>query len=119
MMTIGQSIISTFKKFTDYSGIASRREFIAWTVFVLIIVLTAYQIAFINFGDETASTVMMLVGLMFLPSDLAVTSRRLHDLGLSGWLQILKLVPIVGLLFLLYLIFSKSKSENNKYLQAA
>jgi len=47
-------------------------------------------------------TILGLLNLaIFIPS-LAVGARRLHDIGRSGWLQLLILVPIAGFLVLLY-----------------
>lgn len=40
--------------------------------------------------------------LAMLPASLSVTVRRLHDLGLSGWWLLVNVLPLGGLLLLLY-----------------
>ena len=35
-------------------------------------------------------------------ASLAVGARRLHDIGKSGWLQLLALIPVAGILVLVY-----------------
>ena len=46
--------------------------------------------------------------------------RRLNDLDKSGWWQLLYLVPIVNILFALYLLFwPGTKGSNNYGLQPA
>lgn len=52
--------------------------------------------------------------IVFLPG-LAVSVRRLHDTGHSGWLYLLLIIPILGSLFLLYFFVSDSAPEENRY----
>lgn len=52
--------------------------------------------------------------IVFLPS-LAVSVRRLHDTGHSGWYYLLTFIPILGALFLLYFFVSDSAPEENRY----
>ena len=47
---------------------------------------------------------------MLVPA-LAVGARRLHDTGLSGWWQLLHLVPYLGGLVLLVLYAQDSKPD--------
>lgn len=55
---------------------------------------------------------MMLLGLYtaFAPS-----IRRLNDLGKSGWMSLLLLVPFANLILLLYLLFAKGDPLPNRY----
>jgi uncharacterized membrane protein YhaH (DUF805 family) len=52
--------------------------------------------------------------IVFLPS-LAVLVRRLHDVGKSGWFFLISLIPIVGAIWLLVLLFTDSVEGLNKY----
>ena len=52
--------------------------------------------------------------IVFLPS-LAVLVRRLHDVGKSGWFFLISLIPIVGAIWLLVLLFTDSVEGPNKY----
>ncbi len=45
----------------------------------------------------------------------AITARRLHDLGYSGWLMLISLIPLVNFLLSLALIFMKGKPSSNSY----
>ncbi|WP_294034099.1 DUF805 domain-containing protein [uncultured Moraxella sp.] len=55
---------------------------------------------------------MMLIGLY---TTFAPTIRRLHDLGKTGWMSLLLLVPLVNLILLLYLLFAKGEPLPNQY----
>ena len=46
---------------------------------------------------------------------LAVSVRRLHDIGRSGWWLLIGLVPVAGLILTLTWYLSDSKAEENKY----
>lgn len=107
-MEFGQSIKTCFSKYATFSGRASRSEF--WW-FYLFYVLIGYAIgiimAFVMVGsmmsagisenpteEESLQLVMSMLGfygivfLLYIPlmiPFLAVSMRRLHDTGHSGW----------------------------------
>jgi uncharacterized membrane protein YhaH (DUF805 family) len=41
--------------------------------------------------------------------------RRLHDRNHNGWLSLLIFVPVVNLVFTLYLLLAPSHNESNEY----
>jgi len=45
----------------------------------------------------------------------AVTIRRLHDSGLSGWLMLINLIPFVGGFIVLVLLLRDSTPGSNEY----
>jgi uncharacterized membrane protein YhaH (DUF805 family) len=51
---------------------------------------------------------------VFIPS-LAVTARRLHDIGRSGWWQLINIIPIAGAICLLILLCLRSESQLNRF----
>ena len=91
-MNFGQAISTCFSKYATFSGRASRPEF--WWFFLLQILAS---IAASMFGDVVSS----LVSLALLLPALAVGARRLHDIGKSGWWQLIMLT-VIGLLLLIY-----------------
>jgi uncharacterized membrane protein YhaH (DUF805 family) len=46
---------------------------------------------------------------------LAVAAQRLHDIGASGWWQILTLVPIANLVFFLVLLLAPGQDYENRF----
>jgi uncharacterized membrane protein YhaH (DUF805 family) len=86
--TMIQAIETCLNKFSDFSGRAGRSEFWYFNLFVLIVdfVLGYSHIPIVeNYGSF----------IFFIPL-LAVGARRMHDIGKSGWWQI---VPIANLVF--------------------
>ena len=47
--------------------------------------------------------------------NLAVTVRRLHDTDRTGWWVLLGLVPVIGLLVLLWFYIQKGSEGANRY----
>ena len=52
--------------------------------------------------------------VLFIPG-LAVAVRRLHDIGKSGWMLLITLIPLIGVIWLLVLLLTDSNSEENLY----
>ncbi|WP_278492970.1 DUF805 domain-containing protein [Acinetobacter gyllenbergii] len=106
LTTYQQAIITCFKKFADFKGRARRSEF--W-YFELFCVLMSLAFSFIS---EDAATIVMLITLI---PNIAVSVRRLHDIGRSGWWMLIALVPIVGILLLLFWAAQEGNSASNQY----
>ena len=51
---------------------------------------------------------------VFLPS-LAVSVRRLHDVGKSGWFLLICAIPLIGAIWLLVLFASTGQEGENQY----
>ena len=51
---------------------------------------------------------------MVIPT-LAVGARRLHDIGRTGWWQLIGLVPFIGVLVLIIFFVLDSNPGDNKY----
>ena len=56
-----------------------------------------------------------IVSLVFVIPGFAAGSRRLHDIGKSGWWQLLWIIPIIGWILLIIWLATNTKSEGDKY----
>ncbi|HRI77072.1 MAG: DUF805 domain-containing protein [Alphaproteobacteria bacterium] len=85
--------------YANFDGRAGLREFWLWFLPLLVLCLLLQGLG------QILSIFYLLSGLISLalaiPS-LAVGARRLHDTGRSGWLQLLLLIPVAGLLVMVY-----------------
>ena len=91
-MNFGQAIASCLSQYAKFTGRASRPEFWWFFLFQILISLAASMLG---------ETINGLVALGLLLPALAVGSRRLHDIGKSGWWQLIMLT-VIGLLVLIY-----------------
>ncbi|MBR3492850.1 MAG: DUF805 domain-containing protein, partial [Bacteroidales bacterium] len=88
-MNFGEAIKSVFSKYATFSGRARRSEF--W-YFYLFYILVAFGLSFLSIWISFAKYLYTLFGLgVFLPYT-AVTVRRLHDIGKSGWILLIFMV---------------------------
>ncbi len=91
MMTIQESVMTCLRKYADFSGRATRAEYWWWVLATIIVSFAVGAVdGFIGSltGDYIYSPLSALFGLAVLLPDLAVTCRRLHDIGRSGWWQL-------------------------------
>jgi uncharacterized membrane protein YhaH (DUF805 family) len=91
-MNFGQAISTCFSKYATFSGRASRPELWWFFLFQILVSIAASML-----GDIVAG----LVSLALLLPALAVGARRLHDIGKTGWWQLVMLTGI-GFLLLIY-----------------
>ncbi len=60
-----------------------------------------------------------IIALALLLPNLGATARRLHDLGKTGWLQLIDLVcPPIGPIVVLVMCVPEGQTEANKYGEA-
>jgi uncharacterized membrane protein YhaH (DUF805 family) len=102
-----------FKKYGDFKGRASRKEF--WIFFLVnlligLLVIIPSQIVF--------ALVSLYVSFILLPG-IAVTIRRLHDSNKPDWHLFVILLPLPGLFILLSELAAKGDYCANKYGPAA
>lgn len=93
------------QKFAEFDGRANRKEY--WNFFLFYSIVGLVTIMFIP-------KVAAIFCLFCLIPNLAVTARRLHDVGLSGWWSLAILIPL-GWLGLLFALVKKGDLEENKY----
>jgi uncharacterized membrane protein YhaH (DUF805 family) len=106
--------IEALKKYAVFSGRSRRKEYWMFALFVGVIyaVLLGIGIA----ADIPALTIVAVVFYVavLLPG-LAVSVRRLHDTGRSGWWILFGLVPLAGPITLLVFTCLDSQPGANQY----
>lgn len=110
--------LQALKHYAVFNGRASRKEYWIFVLFQILAVLAisaaeraaAVANPEILFGWYTAGFLL----LTLLPA-LAVTIRRLHDTGRSGWWGLLHAVPVAGTLLLQAFMLSASARGRNRY----
>jgi len=105
------------KRYADFSGRSRRREY--W-MFVLLNFVISVAVAIIDdvIGSDVAAGVGLLgvlYALILLTPGLAVSVRRLHDTGRSGWLMLIALIPIVGVIILIVWAVQDGQPNDNQY----
>ena len=92
-------------RYADFDGRASRQEFWMFNLFYLLFVI-AISLLIIPFGNSETGLniifgIIVVYSLGLAIPIWAVTVRRLHDIGLSGWWSLLSFIPYLGTVVLL------------------
>lgn len=106
--------------YADFRGRARRREY--W-MFTLVNAIIAFVLGLIdgvmglNLGDgsQPVGLLGLIYSLVVLVPGLAVSVRRLHDTGRSGWWLLIGLIPFVGAIVLLIFTVSDSQPGPNRW----
>ncbi len=110
--------LMALKKYAEFQGRAQRKEYWMFTLFnFLAMVLLGLVGALLGGGGEggLGDVLQGLYGLGVLVPGIAVTVRRLHDIGKSGWWGLVALIPLIGSLILIYFAVKDSQPETNEY----
>ena len=115
--------LKALKNYTTFSGRARRSEFWFFALFNSIFAIVAMGIdnvlgTTLNMGYGVSLPYgyiyLLYVLATFIPG-LAVAARRLHDVGKSGWMYFIVLIPIIGAIWLIVLLFTESQQGENKW----
>jgi len=102
--------LMVWTKYAQFDGRSRRTEYWMFTLFNLLVffalaVVGALGMALIDKGSGIGGVLFVPLGLYFLAvliPGLAVSVRRLHDSGKSGWLLlllgVLGIIPLIGLI---------------------
>jgi uncharacterized membrane protein YhaH (DUF805 family) len=109
-----------FRKYAVFSGRARRSEYWYWVLFnaivtVLLLCVDA-AVGAAAFGSPlTFGLFSSLYGLAAIIPGTAVSIRRLHDGGHSGWALFWAFLPLLGAIVLLVLFCQDSQPGENRY----
>jgi len=99
--------VNVLKHYTLFEGRARRSEFWKFTLvsFVIGMILKTFL------GEGFANLYWLAV---LIPS-LGIGARRLHDIGKSGWWQLMVLIPLLGAILLIVFFVLDSEPKDNAY----
>ena len=106
-------------------GRIGRLRFLAWSMVLSLVTIAVVGVfALIALAlVSTDSTAGLIIGgilafvlcVVFLIATILISVQRLHDVGWSGWLWLLNLVPFVGSFFPLLLVVLPGSGVANRY----
>lgn len=118
--------IHCLKNYANFTGRARRSEYWFFILFHFIFMISMIFVS--DFFDEfflvednslSLAALPMILNVIYLVAvfipTLAVTARRLHDMGKSGTWFFIYFVPLIGGIWLLVLLFSGSEPGRNKW----
>ncbi|MEE0889497.1 MAG: DUF805 domain-containing protein [Bacteroidales bacterium] len=111
--------IKCIKQYADFKGRARRKEYWMFTLFYLLFLLPLALLVGIEIGLEIEVPIFTILFVLFIFALIvptyAVTARRLHDTGRSGWWILINFIPYIGGIWLFVLTCLDSKPGTNKW----
>src|SRR5690606_6333446 len=111
--------LKVLRQYADFSGRARRKEYWMFTlfntIFLIVAIIVDNVIKLTLPGVLPYGILYFICAFAVLIPGLAVSVRRLHDVGKSGWMILISLIPIVGSLWLLVLLVTESDPYENAY----
>lgn len=90
----------------DFEGRVTRQAFWMFTLWYVIIYVA------LSIVSEGLAGLFSLA--ILLPS-IGLGARRLHDIGMSGWWQLIGIIPVVGWVAIIYLLAKQGVAGPNEY----
>ena len=102
----------------SFRGRIGRGRFWA-TILPLFLVSMGLNVAFAATGGRGEPALLLFVAVVYFVFAtwvaIATYVKRWHDLGMSGWMVLIMLIPFVNILVLLYLGIAPGKAEPNRF----
>jgi uncharacterized membrane protein YhaH (DUF805 family) len=100
------AITTCFSKFATFSGSATRSEF--WWFYLFTLLLTWFVQMAVGVSISSIVSIAMILPLW------AAGARRLHDIGRTGWWQLIAFT-LIGIIVLIVFYATDSEKAANKY----
>lgn len=107
-------------RYADFQGRSRRSEY--WWFYLFQVLLSFAGQILAGILGSILPILGLIIGILLIVAFLgllipgiAVSIRRLHDLDRSGWWLLIALVPLVGLIVLLYFFCSKGTDGDNRF----
>ena len=110
--------LEVLRKYAVFSGRARRKEYWFFVLFNAIFAIAAMILdnsLGLAIEDVGYGPIYILYALATIVPGLAVSVRRLHDIGKSGWYFLLALIPCVGGIILLVFDLMPGDPGENEY----
>jgi uncharacterized membrane protein YhaH (DUF805 family) len=105
-MTFQDAITTCFNKYAEFVGRARRSEYWWFVLFGIVVSLVL---------SPLSTSLSLLASLALLIPTVAVSVRRLHDTGRSGWFLLIYLIPFVGVIIVIVWLATEGEPGSNLY----
>lgn len=101
------------RRYAQFDGRSSRREFWMFHLMIAVVLIVLYAIGTTGPINAAFSLLSASIGIMgvIIPS-VAVQVRRFHDQGKSGWFALLNLIPFAWIIILIFMALPGTEGEN-------
>ncbi|MCA0956273.1 DUF805 domain-containing protein [Mameliella sediminis] len=108
---MGEAIKLFFSNYINFEGRSNRGEY-WWAALGLLLIGLVTGVIDAMIGMPIVNPLFSLITLI---PGIAIGVRRLHDIDKSGWWYLIILVPLIGILVLLYFFVQKPTPGPNRF----
>jgi len=104
--------------YANFSGRARRKEYWMFLLFNMIFAFAAVvldNVLGLNFMYIGYGWIYMIYSLAVIIPAWAVSFRRLHDVGKSGWFCLICFIPLIGAIWFIVLMCTDGDKAENTY----
>lgn len=104
-------------KIFGVTGRIGRVRYLAWSAVLLFTLLGLYFVSAVLMAlvPVLGGLVLAAVGIAALVVSVQIGVQRLHDIGWSGWLWLVNLIPVVGSVFALIMLIVPGNTGANRF----
>ena len=108
------------EQFLTFEGRLNRKSFIrlGLSIFGISFVIALVAVLTLSLMGGVKEDIQFITQIIIMPITYPlplISIRRLHDLDKSGWFYLIMLIPIVNLLFIVYLLIAKGTTGANRF----
>jgi len=112
-MGFGEAISAVLNKYAVFTGRSRRSEYWWWALALFIVDIVIGLLFDASRGLGYVLYFVFVFGLLI--PNIAVSVRRLHDTGRTGWWLLIGFIPIVGAIILIVFLATDSTPGDNRY----
>jgi uncharacterized membrane protein YhaH (DUF805 family) len=113
-MNLMQAVSVGFRDYFKFGGRSIRSEYWYWTLFTIIIGVILTVIDFMFFPNNSIQPLSTIFDVLTIIPSIAVSMRRLHDIGRTG-LWLLLACTVIGIAVLIYWFCLRGTVGENQY----
>lgn len=107
-----------FEDIVKLSGRRNRKSYFLYSIVVTLVLAVVWGVALLSStgdGGWSGIVVALLVSLPIAISGWAVAAQRCRDFGWTGWAVLITLIPYIGWIFGLVILFIPGNQGSNRY----
>lgn len=104
-------------KIFGVTGRIGRLRYLAWSFVLMLLVMPVYMIGagLMMASEVLGALVLGCVVIVAVVISIQIGVKRLHDIGWSGWLLLVTIIPLVGSIFSLIMLVAPGTPGSNTY----
>ena len=114
--------MTILKKFFTTEGRLNRLQYLKYMIILALVLggtkFTMSCMATLLTGDPNGTLVMIITAILAViagTGNVMLIIRRIHDLGKSGYFALIAFIPVIGIIFSIYLFCAPGQVGWNQY----